>query len=166
MGAGCVGAAETDSIELGAIVPDRPFGGYMTETKIIPRAKRILDRVPAVGTSLPQSTMDTLERAQRSMRDAAMELNRADGDKAMVQQRGAQRMLDAASDAVRETERPLQSSREERGDMDGVSRRVERLRDGDGAAAATASIESPSADALRGPDAFRRRVVEGMHAAR
>ncbi|MCL2825409.1 MAG: hypothetical protein FWD57_15565, partial [Polyangiaceae bacterium] len=132
------------------------------ETELADRALRIIDKVKSEDIPMPQSTLEMLQQAEVEMRDAAKALGAADGEKAITHQRSAQRLLDSASDALVESRRPL-SQFEEQSSRDGDEESLQRGDlDGDRGKTATGPIDIPSADAFRGPEAFRRRVVEGL----
>ena len=131
---------------------ERLQGESRSERDLADRARRIGEQARSGDNPVPKSTMDTLELAEQAMRDAADALNKADGERAMSHQRKAQRLLETASEALKEPKREDANSLEE------SARDVD---DGKGDVS-LGSVDIPSADAFRGPEAFRRRVVEGL----
>lgn len=99
--------------------------------------------------ALPGETLDLLEDAERAMRDAQRALEQGDGDKGLAKQREAQRLLEQARAAGAE-------DGDEPGDAAG-------RREEDGAKGSMADKTAiPGKDDHKGPEAFRRRVLEGL----
>ena len=116
------------------------------EQALADRAGKLSDKARDQG-SLPGSALAPLEGAEQSARDAARALKRGDADKALEHQREAQRQLEAAKDAL---------GRDEEGD-DPPS--------GDpsnGRQPSNSHLDIPKADAHKGPEEFRRRVIKGL----
>lgn len=95
--------------------------------------------------SLPEGTIEALRAAQRSAQRAAEALRKGDGERGLNEQRDAQRSLERAKEALG---REDDDGKESDGDGNGDSI--------DGRA------DIPKADAHKGPDAFRQRVMRGL----
>jgi hypothetical protein len=112
------------------------------EDKRAERAQKLGDKGREQG--VPPPALDSLEAAQRAARDAARALKRGDAEQGLQQQREAQRMLEMAKEALGNNE------------GDGS----DRGEGGDDVSAGHAEI--PKADAHKGPEDFRRRVIKGL----
>lgn len=112
------------------------------EDELADRAKKLADRGRDQG-ALPQKAIDALDEAEQSARDASRSLKSGDADKGLGQQRDAQRALDKAREA-------LGSDEEGEGEGD------------DGKTASNAPVDIPKADAHKGPEDFRKRVLQGL----
>jgi hypothetical protein len=95
--------------------------------------------------ALPAPALDALQGAERSARDAARSLKRGDADRALEQQREAQRQLEAAREALgsRDGDEPHGANEGERDPSGGHA-------------------DIPNADAHKGPEEFRKRVIRGL----
>jgi hypothetical protein len=131
-----------------------------SEKRLAERAKRIAEGDQAGENPLPRSTMQLLKQAADAMREAAKAMEGADGDQAMARQREAQRLLEMASESLNEPSRPSSPAAKEDGQNKATEKQSET--DGEGKELATGRVDIPSADAFTGPEAFRRRVVEGL----
>jgi len=89
-----------------------------------------------------------LREAEAKMREAQKELGRGDVQKALEQQRDAQRALDSA--------------RAEKDEREGDDKGDGAKNEGDGKDNAGGNAPIPKADEHRGPEEFRRRVLEGL----
>ena len=98
--------------------------------------------------ALPGPTLGHLREAEAKMREAQKELGKGDVQKALEQQREAQRALDAA--------------RAEKDERDNDDKGDHGKNDGDGKDSAGGTAPIPKADEHRGPEEFRRRVLEGL----
>lgn len=96
--------------------------------------------------SLPDGALEALRAAERNARQAAEALRRGDGDRGVSEQREAQRNLERAKEALGRED----DDREGDGEGEGDSKQP------DGRA------DIPKADAHKGPDAFRQRVMRGL----
>ena len=122
------------------------------EGELAGKARELLKRGESGDGSLPDETLDLLERAQRAMQDAAKALEKGDGIGGAEQQQNAQRLLEMA-----------RNEHEDEGDendarSDGRTR-SDRLGDGK-EMAKTGKV--PGKEEHKGPNAFRKRVVEGL----
>ena len=115
------------------------------EDKLADRAKQLGDKGQDDG-SLPGGALRPLDDAEDEARAAARALRAGDADKALEHQREAQRQLELAKDALGKEGEQDQSSSSNEGDR-GPS---------DGHA------DIPKADAHKGPEEFRRRVITGL----
>ena len=95
--------------------------------------------------SLPEQALEALRAAERSARQAAESLRRGEGERGLAEQRDAQHALERAKQAL-----GTNDDGAEEGESDGDS----KLPDG--------RADIPKADAHKGPDAFRQRVMKGL----
>jgi Domain of unknown function (DUF4175) len=128
-----------------------------------PRESALADRARAIARdarsgsgAVDEPTMDLLEAAEQAMRQAAGALGALDADQALDRQREAQRLLDMAGAPAQADDGSADAS-----DAD----RTERSRgDADGAGDFRKRGYVPRAGGFKGPETFRRRVVEGLAA--
>jgi hypothetical protein len=113
--------------------------GGEEESKLAERARDLADRGRDQG-SLPQQAIESIDEAERAAQKAAEALRRGDADKGIEHQREAQRDLEEADEGLR-------------GDEKGAA--------GEGAPQDEA-IDIPKATEHKGPEDFRRRVVQGL----
>ncbi len=118
------------------------------EEKLADRAGKLSEKAREQG-SLPEPAIDALGEAEQLARDAARALERGDAELAMRLQHDAQRQLEAARQALGQDD-----------GQDEADRAREGKAEGDDGAAGRADI--PKADAHKGPEEFRRRVVKGL----
>jgi hypothetical protein len=125
--------------------------------KTSPREARLADRAKALseeGSSgagaLPGETLDLLQRAESAMRQASRDLGSVDGERALGQLKEAQRLLEMA--------RSQEQGEEPEGGQQGE--RSSKNPGREGSMADSAPI--PKAEDYKGPEAFRRRVLEGL----
>lgn len=122
--------------------------------------RRLADRMGGLAARdrdddlLPESTTDSLRRAERAAREAAEALGRGDADRALERQRAAQQELEAARRAL--------GDRSDRGDRDEGQEDGEGRRDDGARPNPTDRADIPSADAHKGPEELRRRVLRGL----
>ena len=93
--------------------------------------------------ALPDKAADALEEAERAARGAAKALERGDGEGGRNRQAEAQRKLEAARQALGQGEGNTGDESE-----DGVP--------------PAGHADVPKADAHKGPEEFRRRVIHGL----
>ena len=120
------------------------------EEKLAERAGKLGEQGRDKG-GLPGAALESLNRAEKSARDAARALKRGEGDKALEAQRDAQRALEMAKEALGSESEGEKSG--ERGEGRG-----ELGNQGDLANHA----DIPKADSHKGPEEFRRRVMKGL----
>ena len=113
------------------------------EQKLAERARELGRKGEGGDRSMPQEMLDRLEDAERAMREAEKALREGDGEKGLKLQWDAQRFLEMA-----------RGERDESGDPDGHGK--------DGGKDPHGKAEVPGKDAHKGPEAFRRRVLEGL----
>ncbi len=111
------------------------------ENKMADRAKKLGEK--GREQALPAPAIDSLEAAERAARDAARALKRGEADKALNKQHEAQRLLEMAKEAL------------------GASNDGDRGSEGEGDPSSD-HAEIPKADAHKGPEDFRRRVINGL----
>lgn len=115
-----------------------------------PREKDIGKKAGDLGESsektapLPGPVKDLLDEAAKKMDEAAGKLEKGEGDKGLELQKEAQRLLEKARDAMKGQDQP---SGGEGGN---------KSFDPDD------KVDIPPADKFKGPDAFRKRVLEGL----
>ncbi len=121
--------------------------GGSEEQKLAERAQQLKDKAGEKG-SLPDKALEDLGEAGRDAREAAQALQQGDADKGLERQREAQRALEAAHQQLKgdDSEPPPTSGDKE----DGPARA------GDG------NVAIPGAKEHKGPEEFRRRVVQGL----
>lgn len=112
------------------------------EESMADRARELTGRGRDQG-SMPAPALESLEGAEKSAREAARALKRGEADRALEQQRDAQRLLEMAREAL------------------GSSQEGERGGD-DGSHVDNGRTDIPKADDHKGPEDFRRRVVKGL----
>ncbi len=119
------------------------------EGKLGEKARKLAQQGESGDGSLPDETLELLERAERAMQEAAKALEQGDGITGAEQQQNAQRLLEMA--------------RSERDDDDESSSSSSRPRNrsGDGKEM-DKKAKVPGKDEHKGPDAFRKRVLEGL----
>lgn len=115
------------------------------EEKLAQRAKDLSEKARRGNRALDESTLDRLSEAERAMREAQRALQEGDGEKGKKHQEIAQRALEMA-----------QNRRDEEGDRPQGDTEDERSRPLGGKA------EIPGKDRFKGPEAFRKRVMEGL----
>jgi hypothetical protein len=116
--------------------------GGAEEEGLADRARKLGDKSRDKG-ALPGPAIDALQGAEDEAREASRALKEGDADRALQHQREAQRKLEQAKEALGEGEQP-----QSEGD--------------DGNATSQAPVDIPKADAHKGPEDFRRRVIKGL----
>jgi hypothetical protein len=117
-----------------------------SEDKMAERARKLAEQGRDQG-SLPDSASEAIEDAEKAAREAAQALKNGDADRALERQREAQRKLEAAKQELQGNDEGGQSSPSTTGDGQELSR--ERA-------------DIPKAGAHKGPEDFRKRVMEGL----
>ncbi len=115
-----------------------------TESRLAERARE-LEKKGRDQEALPPSAIDALRDAEQAAHEAAQALRDGDAERALKKQREAQQKLEMARDALGE----------EDGDRDSTG-------EGDGRAASRDHTDIPKADAHKGPEEFRKRVIKGL----
>jgi hypothetical protein len=113
------------------------------EAKMAERAQQLGEK-GRDRTGLPTPALDALDEAERKMRSAAQSLRTGDPDKGLEQQREAQRQLEMAREA-------LNGDSESQGPGEGGEH-----------GQSTDHTDIPKADQHKGPEEFRRRVIQGL----
>ncbi len=116
------------------------------EDKLADRAHDLQEKGREQGV-MPAPALESLEAAEKSAREAARALERGEGDKGLEKQQDAQRKLEMAKQAMGPGEG---DDDESKGD------------DGNGNAPSFDHADIPKADAHKGPEEFRRRVIQGL----
>lgn len=114
------------------------------EDKRADRAEKLGERGREQG--VPPPALDSLEAAGRAAREAARALKRGDAERGLDRQREAQRMLEMAKEAL--------GNDEGEGNDQGA--------EGSESDPALSHADIPKADAHKGPEDFRRRVIKGL----
>ena len=116
------------------------------EDKLAERARELGERSRDKG-SLPQQAVESIADAEREARKAAQALKQGDADKGLDHQREAQRDLEAAR-------QQLQGEEQDPGSQP--------PKEEDGSKSSGGSVKIPDKNEHKGPDEFRRRVVQGL----
>jgi hypothetical protein len=130
------------------------------ESKMADRARSLADEGSSGAGALPGSTLDLLSGAESAMREGSRALGAAEGDRALQSLKEAQRLLEMARSDESETGSDQESEGEKEGNREsnGVGNNAPN-----GPFAHRAPI--PRAEDYRGPEDFRRRVLEGLGGA-
>lgn len=112
------------------------------EQKLAERMGKLAERGKEKG-ALPAPALDSLESAERAARDAARALRELSAEKGVSKQAEAQRLLEAAREALGDE-----------GQSDPPR--------GDDGPTDMGHADIPKADAHKGPEEFRRRVIQGL----
>jgi hypothetical protein len=120
--------------------------GGEEEDKLAERARELGERSRDKG-SLPQQAVESLEDAERAAHQAAQSLKQGDADKGLDRQREAQRALEAARQQLQGDESESNTPSPEEGDKGKPSKDL---------------VAIPGAKEHKGPEEFRRRVVQGL----
>lgn len=115
------------------------------EEKLAERAKDLAEKARQGSRSLDDDTLQRLNEAERAMREAQRALQDGDGEKGTKHQETAQRALEMAQG------RKDEEGKSERGEEDDP-----RAKDVGGKA------DIPGKDKHKGPEAFRKRVLDGL----
>jgi hypothetical protein len=119
--------------------------GGQDEGKLADRARELRDRGRDKG-SMPDPALQAMEDAEQAARAAAHALEQGDADKGLEQQRAAQRDLEAAKQQMT-------------GDAEDANPGGQARDDGK---ASGGQVDIPGAKEHKGPEEFRRRVVQGL----
>lgn len=114
------------------------------EQRLAERTGDLKRRGERGDSSMPEDVLEKLREAEETMRDAQRALEAGDVDRGKDKQREAQRLLEMA----RRDEDPRQEG-EERGEDGGDKRMAQET-------------DVPDKDGHKGPEAFRKRVLEGL----
>ena len=112
------------------------------EGKLADRSRNLGKKAESGDGSLPQESLERLNEAERTMRDAQRALKEGDGENGLRLQKSAQRLLEMA-----------RGEREPSNDGEG------KPKDGK---MPSGKAEIPDKDKHRGPEDFRRRVMKGL----
>lgn len=113
-----------------------------TEGRLAERAAEIAKKGRDRET-LPPSALDALQRAEQAARDASDALKQGNAEKGLAHQREAQQKLELAKDALGDGEASQAEGNGERN-------------------VGQEHAEIPKADAHKGPEEFRKRVIKGL----
>lgn len=113
------------------------------EQSLADRGKKMMEKGQSGDRSMPQEMLDRLGQAEDAMREAQRALAEGNGEEGLKQQQNAQRLLEMA-----------RGERGEEGNREGSS-------DGD-EGKMSKDTDIPGKDKHKGPEDFRRRVLEGL----
>ncbi|MDI1433014.1 DUF4175 family protein [Polyangium sorediatum] len=116
------------------------------EAQMAERARKLGEKGASGDGSLPEETLDLLDRAEKSMRDAERALAEGDGDAGLEHQQNAQRLLEMARGERNNEENESNQERPESSDGRSMAKKA----------------DIPGKEGHKGPDAFRKRVLEGL----
>ncbi len=117
---------------------------------VAPREKDLQKKAEDLGDKsekeapLPGPVKELLEKAAKKMQEAGEKLEKGEGDKALELQKDAQRLLEKARDAARNEEQQPSGNGE------------------NGQKSFDDKVDIPTADEHKGPEDFRKRVLEGL----
>jgi hypothetical protein len=112
------------------------------ENRLADKAREIGKKGENGDRSMPQEMLDRLNDAEQAMRDAQRAMNQGDGENGLRRQRDAQRFLEMAGGQRDESER-------------------DQSQDTNGRAP-KGKAEIPGKDKHKGPEDFRKRVLQGL----
>jgi hypothetical protein len=121
-------------------------GSAAAEDKLAERTGKAGRKGRGSEAPLPKSMLDLLDGAERSMRQASKALKSGDVDKGAEHRREAQRQLEMA--------REIQGRKSGEGEEDADQGEV------------GGPVDIPKAKDFQGPEAFRRRVLDGLGGSR
>ena len=115
------------------------------------KARKLAEQGESGEGSLPDETLEKLDQAERAMQEAAKALENGDGIAGAEHQQNAQRLLEMAREGEEDKD-----DDESRSDS-----RSRKDRPGDGKEMAK-KAKVPGKEEHKGPQAFRKRVIEGL----
>lgn len=122
---------------------DKVKGAAPREKDLQQKAEK-LDDTSEKQSPLPEDVKQLLQQASKKMKEAADKLESGKGDEALEAQKQAQRLLEKARDAARKQEQEPNGQGE------------------NGTKSFDDKVDIPPADEHKGPEAFRKRVLEGL----
>ncbi len=117
------------------------------EGQMAERATKLAEQGSGGDGSLPEETLGYLERAEKAMRDAERALAQGDGEAGLEFQQNAQRLLEMA--------------RGEKSNEENDNQQPNSSESGEGKSLAK-KAEIPGKEGHKGPDEFRKRVLQGL----
>jgi len=120
------------------------------EGKMADKTRKLAEQGESGDGSLPDETLDYLDRAERAMQEAAKALEKGDGITGAEQQQNAQRLLEMARDGEEDDDNDSPSNARSRNDRRGDGKKMDKRG------------KVPGKEEHKGPDAFRKRVLEGL----
>ncbi|HVY48858.1 MAG TPA: DUF4175 domain-containing protein, partial [Minicystis sp.] len=117
------------------------------EKKLGERAESLAKKGDEGDGSMPEEMIDHLREAERRMKDAEQALRQGDGQGGLDREREAQRLLEMAQNDATQDKEPQQPSEHEGGKNP------------------VGKADVPGKDKHKGPEDFRKRVVEGLSGA-
>jgi len=116
------------------------------EGQMAERARKLADQGASGDGSLPEETLDLLDRAEKSMRDAERALAEGNGEAGLEHQQSAQRLLEMARGEQNNEDSESSQNKQESSDGRSMAQKA----------------DIPGKEGHKGPDAFRKRVLEGL----
>lgn len=116
------------------------------EGRLAERARDLKKRGEEGDSSMPDDVLDRLQKAEEAMKEAKKALEEGDASKGQEKQKEAQRYLEMAH----EDEDPHEAQR------------PKKERDGSDSSSFSQEAEVPNKDQHKGPEEFRKRVVDGL----
>ena len=113
------------------------------ERSLAERARELEKKGEQGDGRMPDEALERLGQAEEAMRDAEQALREGDGERGLERQREAQRLLEMAQE-------PQDNGQEDGRSQDGDNREMAK------------DAEVPGKDKHKGPEEFRRRVMEGL----
>src|SRR5262249_55408676 len=113
------------------------------ELRLAEKARELAKKGEGGDRSMPQEMLDRLNDAEQAMRDAQRSLGQGEGENGLRRQSDAQRLLEMARGDRDETDRD-----ESHGEPEGKQPK--------------GKAEIPGKDKHKGPDEFRKRVIQGL----
>lgn len=120
------------------------------EDKLADRTKELAKKGDQAEASMPEEMLDHLDEAEQAMRDARRALKEGDGENGSRHQQRAQRALEMAQ------------SQGDEGEGDDGKAEQPHPKTGDGKAPSREKTDIPGQDKHKGPEDFRRRVMQGL----
>ena len=121
------------------------------------RSSQLGESSEAGEAPLPQRSSEMLDKAAQAMRDAASAFRAHDPERGTERQRDAQRLLEMAQAAQDQGEQQQGASSK---DQDKQTSSSEQ--DSPNGSPGTERVDIPGADQFKGPEGFRRRVLDGL----
>jgi len=120
------------------------------EGELAGKARKLAEEGESGDGSLPDETLELLDQAERAMQEAAKALEKGDGVTGSEQQQNAQRLLEMARNGDDDGDEESRSESRSRRDRPGNGKEMAK------------KAKVPGKEEHKGPDAFRKRVLEGL----
>ncbi|MFO0660865.1 MAG: DUF4175 domain-containing protein, partial [Polyangiaceae bacterium] len=126
-------------------------GAADREKSIAERTKELSERSRSGQSATPGQTLDYLDGAESRMRDAVKSLKSGEVSKALEHQREAQKLLEMAKQQGQDGDARDEGQSQKSGDEGN-----------NGKQPSTGPEAIPKPEDYKGPEAFRRRVMDGL----